>query len=124
MDFYETFAEIIREKGLTVPEVARQCGLTDSTVRSIFDRKQKKIALNIAFKISKGLNVSLERLNGEVDSAQNCDQDLTIDEKQLLDNYRSLNELGQELVRQQMELIVISDKYKKYAHIPNVEEQA
>ena len=121
MDFYETFAEIIREKGLTVPEVARQCGLTDSTVRSIFDRKQKKIALNIAFKISKGLNVSLERLNGEVDSAQNCDQDLTIDEKQLLDNYRSLNELGQELVRQ---LIVISDKYKKYAHIPNVEEQA
>lgn len=124
MDFYETFAEIIREKGLTVPEVARQCGLTDSTVRSIFDRKQKKIALNIAFKISKGLNVSLERLNGEKDDHQNFCQALTEDEQQLLSGYRALNERGQELVRQQMELIVDSDKYKKYDHFSDLEEQA
>lgn len=65
MEFHEILSEIMEEKGISIPDVARICGLTDSTVRSIIDRKQKKIALNVAFKLSKGLNVSLNRLNGE-----------------------------------------------------------
>lgn len=64
MDFYEVLTEIMDEKGMTIPDVARACDLTDSTVRSIIDRKQKKIALNVAFKLHEGLGVSLERLNG------------------------------------------------------------
>lgn len=124
MEFYEIFGEIMREAGLTIPEVARQCGLTDSTVRSILDRKQKKIALNIAFKISKGLNVSLERLNGEDEPSETLDQGLTADEQQFLNDYRSLNDRGQEFARQQMELIVISEKYKKYTHLSDLEKQA
>ena len=63
MDFYLVLANIMDRKHLTIPEVARLCGLSDSTVRSIFDRKQKKIALNVAFKISEGLGVSLDELN-------------------------------------------------------------
>ena len=53
------------EKGLSIADVARMCDLTDSTVRSVVDRQQKKVALNVAFKLSNGLGVSLERLNGE-----------------------------------------------------------
>ena len=64
MDFYEVLTEIMDEKEMTIPDVARACDLTDSTVRSIIDRKQKKIALNVAFKLHEGLGVSLERLNG------------------------------------------------------------
>lgn len=68
MDFYKILQEIMDERNLSIPDVARACGLTDSTVRSIFDRQQKKIALNIAFKLSKGLRVPLSRLNGEADN--------------------------------------------------------
>lgn len=69
MEFYKILQNIMEEKNLSIPEVARLCDLTDSTVRSIFDRKQKKISLNIAFKMSKGLHVSLERLNGEKENS-------------------------------------------------------
>ena len=64
MDFYEILREIMLEKGLNVSDVARICGLRDSTVRSIVIRKQKNVALEVAFKLSDGLGVSLERLNG------------------------------------------------------------
>lgn len=56
--------EIMKEKGLNVADVARLCKLSDSTVRGIITRNQKSTALEVAFKLSKGLNVSLERLNG------------------------------------------------------------
>ena len=64
MEFHEILSLIMQEKGLSIPDVARLCGLTDSTVRSIIDRHQKKIALSVAFKLSEGLGVSLQRLNG------------------------------------------------------------
>lgn len=65
MDFYLILNEIMREKKLSIADIAKQCDLPDSTVRSIIDRKQKRIALDVAFKIHKELNISLERLNGE-----------------------------------------------------------
>ena len=64
MDFYSILQEILSEKGLSIPEAARACGLSDSTLRSIITRKNKTVALEVAMKISKGLCVSLERLNG------------------------------------------------------------
>lgn len=62
--FYKILQEIMDEKGLSIAEVARISDLSDSTVRSIINRKTKTVALEVAFKLSKGLNVSLERLNG------------------------------------------------------------
>lgn len=61
MDFYQILLDIMEERKLSIPEIARLCGLTDSTVRSMIDRKQKKVALNIAFKLSEGLGVSIYR---------------------------------------------------------------
>lgn len=46
------------------------------------------------------------------------------DEQQLINDYRSLNSQGQSLVRQNMELIVLSDKYKKYYDLPDMEKEA
>ena len=40
------------------------CDLPDGTVRGIIKRKQKDIALKVALKLSKGLGVSIEYLNG------------------------------------------------------------
>ena len=50
---------------MTIPDVARACGLSDSTIRSIIERKAKRVSLDVAFKLQKGLNVSMNRLNGE-----------------------------------------------------------
>ncbi len=65
MEFYKVLTEIMAERDLTIPDVARACGLTDSTVRSIITRKSQTVSLEVAFKISSGLGVSLERLGGE-----------------------------------------------------------
>lgn len=65
MHFYETLQSIMAEKELTIPDVARLSGLPDSTIRSMISRKNKTVALEVAFKLSKGLGVTLEQLNGE-----------------------------------------------------------
>lgn len=69
MYFYEILQSIMDEKGLSISEVARLSKLPDSTVRSILARKNKTVALEVAFKLAKGLDVSLERLNGEQTAA-------------------------------------------------------
>ena len=90
MDFYRVLQGIMDEKKLSIPDVARMCGLTDSTVRSIMDRKQKKVALNVAFKMADGLGVSLERLNGDIEKSPEAadtaleDQPITLDESNAL----------------------------------------
>lgn len=63
MEFYRVLQSIMDEKGLTIPEVARLCGLSDSTVRTVLTRKSKSVSLEVAFKLSSGLGVSLDRLN-------------------------------------------------------------
>ena len=64
MDFCEILQEIMDEKGFNIPDVARACGLSDGTVRSMLARKAKNVTLEVAFKLADGLKVSLERLNG------------------------------------------------------------
>lgn len=63
MYFYEILGEVMNEKDMTIADVAKACNLTDSTVRSIFDRKAKRVSLDVAFSLCRGLGVSLERLN-------------------------------------------------------------
>lgn len=102
MDFYLTLQEIMKQKNMTIPEVARACNLTDSTVRSIIDRKQKKIALNVAFKISSGLGVTLERLNGENEIVNSGDHKYDLNfsesEKEHIKKYRALDKHGKDAV--------------------------
>lgn len=89
MYFYEILQNIMDEQSLSIPDVARLTGLADSTIRSIINRKTKTVALEVAFKISKGLNVSLERLNGEEDKIFLVNDD----EKEIITSYRSHPEL-------------------------------
>lgn len=64
MEIYEILTQIMEERNLKVAEVARLCDLPDGTVRGIIKREQKDIALKVALKLSKGLGVSIEYLNG------------------------------------------------------------
>jgi len=103
MDFYIILNEIMTEKGIGIADVARASGLTDSTVRSIIDRKQKKVALNIAFKLSEGLGVSLERLNGLPENKNG--PTLSSEAMQLARDYDALDEKSKAVVKGLVDLV-------------------
>lgn len=118
MNFYSILQEILTEKNLSVSEAARTCGIPDSTLRSIITRKNKTVALEVAMKISKGLSVSLERLNGMEDSdssrKKSSSETLHPTEEKLISSFRSLNCTGKSYILQTMELAVMA-----YGNNPN-----
>lgn len=63
MEFYKVLQQIMDERGLTIAGIARASGVSDGTIRSAIVRRQKNVALDVACKISQGLNVSLDYLN-------------------------------------------------------------
>lgn len=91
MEIYKILQSIMDEQGLTVASAARKSGLPDSTVRGIITRQQRTVALEVAFKLSEGLGVSLERLNGmpEREIIQTTlSYDLSPDEIDIINSYR------------------------------------
>ena len=115
MDFYEILLDIMAEKQLSIPAVATACGLTDSTVRSIITRQQKRVSLDIAFKLKDGLGVSLERLNGETEKSP-APADADTGDKRLngiIENYHKLNEEGKDALADRAEEMTYIPKYKK-----------
>lgn len=109
MEFYKILLEIMDEKSLKIPDIARLTGLSDSTIRSIITRKTKNITLEVAFKMSKGLDVSLERLNG--DDFLFLDNASLNAETTLLENYNKLNNLGKEEANKRVSELTEINKY-------------
>lgn len=70
MAIYEILEEVMTKRDVTIADIARICNLPDSTVRGIVRRKQDTVALDVAFKLSDGLGVSLEKLNGMPEKEQ------------------------------------------------------
>ena len=99
MDFYLILQKIMEERGFNIPTVARMCGLSDGTVRSMISRQQKNVALEVAFKLSKGLGVSLERLNGIEEKDIKKASPISDEAMKLAKDYDSLDHWGQRQVR-------------------------
>lgn len=116
MEFYLILQEIMNERKMNVADVAHACDLTDSTVRSIISRRQKKVALEVAFKLSDGLGVSLERLNGMPEQKRNSVS--SIEDETLLTLFHQLNREGQEKLLDTADDLVQSGKYSPKNH-PN-----
>ena len=66
MYFFEILENIMRDRNLKISDISKMTDIPDSTLRSIINRKNKTVALDVAFKISKGLNIPIEELNGEI----------------------------------------------------------
>lgn len=116
MDFYCILQTILSERNLSIPDAARICNIPDSTLRSIIARKNKTVALEVAMKISKGLNVSLERLNGmENEKETKLPQKIAASpaEEKLLNDFRSLDSIGKSYILQTMEMVTAVHKKKK-----------
>ena len=95
---YEVLEDIMLKKNLRVADIAKICDLPDSTVRGIITRKQNSVALEVAFRLSRGLGVSLEMLNGEVVDNEKQSVELDQREYQHIKKYQSLNETGKDQV--------------------------
>ena len=95
MDFYKILEDIMQQKSISIPDVARMCNLPDSTIRSIISRKSKTVALEVAFKISKGLN-------GEI--LKQSDNPRSNNEQEVIKKYRALDEHGKTLVDNVLDL--------------------
>ena len=50
---------LCKERGITYNELANLCGVTPSTIYSIFDTKRKNITLSTVKKICDGLEITL-----------------------------------------------------------------
>lgn len=100
MEFYKILEEIMEEKGLKIKDVKNLTGIPDSTLRSIIERRSKNINLESAFKIARGLNVPIERLNGEKTNKLN----ITNEELKLIENYRKLSAEGKEYINKDLEI--------------------
>lgn len=113
---------IMDEKNINIPTVARMCELSDGTVRSIIKRKQERVSLDVAFKMSKGLGVSLERLNGMPDSLLDFSEKkipLTYsdEEDNMIKKYRILDIHGKRAVDS-----VLDVEYDRMTHVVEQEE--
>lgn len=113
MEFYKILEEIMTERNMSIPEVARATGLPDSTIRSIIKREAKSITLEVAFKLSKGLNVSLERLNGDAKvESKKLNFFLESFEIDHIKKYRDLDEYGRKTIDLILEREL--DRYKQF----------
>ncbi len=129
MEFYKILIDIMNEKNLSIPDVARLTSLSDSTIRSIITRKTKNISLEVAFKLSKGLDVSLERLNGDdlglEETKFNLEPQpitLTQDESILLTSYNKLNDIGKHEAKKRVNELTSIPNYIDVTNIEGARE--
>lgn len=96
MEIYKVLQAIMDERDMSIPDIARATGLSDSTIRSIITRKTKTVALEVAAKLSNGLGLSLEQLNDGLSAA--TVPVLSPEEHTIIKKYRALDERGRSAV--------------------------
>lgn len=120
-DFYSILLKIMKNKNLSIPDIAKATGLSDSTLRSIISRKTKNISLEVAFKLSKGLNISLEELNGDKEiSSINSYNNYSEEEQQHIEDLRKLNTEGKNKVINYTKDLIEMPKYQKDSNITSL----
>lgn len=53
------FAEILKERGMRVNQLANLSGITPSTVYSMFNKQRKELTINVIKKLCDGLDMTL-----------------------------------------------------------------
>ena len=111
MYFFQILQNIMNERNLKVSDISKMTDIPDSTLRSIINRKNKTVALDVAFKISKGLNIPIEKLNDEnTFSNENINQ-LNNKLNKLNYYFNKLNSVGQEKAIERVEELTQISKY-------------
>lgn len=91
MDKTECIKELIKNTGLNLKSFAERSGIPYTTLRSMLERGVENASVNNVIKVCRALNICVESLYEQCNNIQ-----LTKEEKLLLDNYNSLNNIGKE----------------------------
>ena len=91
MDKTGYIKELIKNTGLNLKSFAERSGIPYTTLRSMLERGVENASVNNVIKVCRALNICVESLYEQCNNIQ-----LTKEEKLLLDNYNSLNNIGKE----------------------------
>lgn len=111
--FGERLSAIRKERGLTQFDVANAMGTVQSTY-SGYELGTRKVTLDIILSISKALSISPDELLSVSPTPLKTEvEELTADQRQLLNDYNKLNEDGQSTARDSVHALTFLAKYKK-----------
>jgi len=116
LTFGENVKRTMKRKGIKQNELARKIGMSSSGISTALGENANPRE-NTIRAIAAGLNCTV----GELMDEQPPDIQLTISERRLLDDFRSLNEQGQEYVLQTVYTVCASGIYKKPGNISGME---
>lgn len=115
MEFYKILENIMYEKNMKISDIAKKTNIPDSTLRSILNRKNKTVALDVAFKISKGLNIDIEELATGKNFTSNIEPQKEISKEKIkqniINNLNRLNRLGCQKVLERIEELTEVARY-------------
>lgn len=104
---------IIKQKGMTINQVAVEANIPPSSLYSIIRRNSTKVEIDSFIRICNILDCKPEDFSEEILEATNIFAALTADEKTLLDGYRSFNNKGKEKLLDILSDMMHLDRYKK-----------
>lgn len=110
MDILYNILNIAKSNGINEQGICKILDLSRSGVYN-WKKGQGEISAKHVATLAKHFNVSADYLLGLTDISQRNGTELTGDEEQLINDYRNLNEQGQELTRQIMHSTL--NTYKK-----------
>lgn len=120
MNFGDKLKRLRLASGLTQDELAVKLGTSKQSI-SRYENSEREPNIRTAKAIASALNVSLEELAQGFTQQTTSSADLSPDERQLIDDYRSLTPPGQEYIRQTMAMAKMSYAEKNDA-LSNMEE--
>lgn len=111
-----------KRQSLTQEELGNALGVAKSTI-SMYEQGSRKPSFEMLEIIADYFNINMDTLVGSSDLPKVPPSSFTLapDERQLVDDYRSLTPPGQEYIRQTMAMAKVSYSEKNDA-LPNMEE--
>ena len=106
MDKTEYIKELIKKTGLNQKNFAEKTGMPYTTLRSMLERGVENASVNNVIKVCRALNICVESLYEQCNNIQ-----LTKEEKQLLDDYNKLNDLGKKEANKRVSELTEISKY-------------
>lgn len=101
MGIGKTLSNILKEKNVSVTDLARNINIPPTTIYSIIDRNNMKIDISVLLSICKSLDVDIEvfyRDYLDEEQKSSITNAFTDSEKKLITQYRCLDAYGKQVI--------------------------
>ena len=128
MNFLEKLNILMNERGLNRKTLSEACGIPYTTIIGFYSKGYEGARMSTIKTLSHYFGVSTDYMIRDEITDPNyglsplSSSDLSEDETQLVEDYRNLNDQGQEYIRQTM--YMAKQTYKKMPDVSDMENQA